>query len=116
MRLPNAEQAAVEREKIVDYLLNAAHPDNGGKAAFFTALGFKPDDWMAMAVAFRNLATVANVSEKLATAHGTKYIASGMLKSASGSSAKVRMVWIIDLGSDIPRLVTAYPERAKSHD
>jgi len=23
----------VERDKIADYLLNAAHPDNGGKAA-----------------------------------------------------------------------------------
>ena len=32
MKLPNAENAVVEREKIADYLLNPAHPDNGGKA------------------------------------------------------------------------------------
>ncbi len=32
MKLPNAAQAVVTRGKIADYLLNAAHPDNGGKA------------------------------------------------------------------------------------
>lgn len=32
MKLPHAEKATVEREKIVDYLLNATHPDNAGKA------------------------------------------------------------------------------------
>jgi len=38
MKLPNANNANVEREKIVDYLLNPAHPDNGGKAEFFGTL------------------------------------------------------------------------------
>ena len=32
----------VEEEKITEYLLNSAHPDNGGKAAFFQKLGFNP--------------------------------------------------------------------------
>jgi hypothetical protein len=40
MKLPNAENAVVERGKITEHLLNAAHPENGGKAAFFEALGF----------------------------------------------------------------------------
>ena len=40
MKLPNAEKAVVEREKLADYLLNAAHPDNGGKAAFFEGSDF----------------------------------------------------------------------------
>ena len=40
MKLPHANQAAVGREKITDYLLNPAHPDNGGKADFFKQLGF----------------------------------------------------------------------------
>ena len=38
--MPNANLAVIEKEKIVNYLLNAAHPDNGGKAAFFLELGF----------------------------------------------------------------------------
>jgi hypothetical protein len=44
MKLPNADRAFVAQEKIRDYLLNAAHPDNGGKAAFFMALGFRAED------------------------------------------------------------------------
>ena len=32
MKLPNAHLAIVDQETIVDYLLNPAHPDNGGKS------------------------------------------------------------------------------------
>jgi uncharacterized protein DUF6883 len=45
MKLPNAELALVEREKITEYLLNAEHPDNGGKASFLIALGFQRATW-----------------------------------------------------------------------
>ena len=41
--LPNAHLAIVARSKITKYLMNAAHPDNGGKARFFIALGFDPE-------------------------------------------------------------------------
>lgn len=40
MKLPNAPLALVSREKITEYLLNAGHPDNNGKALFFGSLGF----------------------------------------------------------------------------
>ena len=40
MPLRNAHLALVERHKVLEYLLNAAHPDNGGKAQFFKSLGF----------------------------------------------------------------------------
>ena len=35
MRLPNTAQAFVEREKITEYLLNAAHRYGSSKAEFF---------------------------------------------------------------------------------
>jgi len=35
MMLPNGNLATVDRDKIVEYLLNREHPDNGGKAEFF---------------------------------------------------------------------------------
>jgi hypothetical protein len=43
VNLRNAHLAVVERHKIVDYLLNSAHPDNGGKTQFFESLGFSID-------------------------------------------------------------------------
>ena len=35
MVLPNVDSAGIEIAKLVNYLLNPNHPDNGGKAAFF---------------------------------------------------------------------------------
>jgi hypothetical protein len=56
MKLPNANLVIVDREKIVDYLLNPAHPDNGGKARFFLELGFTAEQWQAFAEALGTLA------------------------------------------------------------
>ena len=56
MKLPGADKAIVSREKIADYLLNPAHPDNGGKADFFTQLGFQRNEWELLATALKVLA------------------------------------------------------------
>src|ERR1051325_6565725 len=45
MKLPNAERAVVEREKIVDYLLNPAHRHGASKARFFSSFGFRIEQW-----------------------------------------------------------------------
>ena len=109
MKLPNAHLAVVEREKITEYLLNAAHPDNGGKAAFFQNLGFDSDDWQAMAEALRKLALTGDVAKRVESRHGQKYVVDGRMETPSQRSPLVRTVWVIDRGLDLPRLVTAYP-------
>lgn len=109
MTLPNADFAIVERAKIVEYLLNAAHPDNGGKAAFLLALGFRLEDWATLAAALRQLALNSPVSQSMETMHGKKYIIDGAIETPAGKTPVVRTVWIIDTGSEHPRLVTAYP-------
>jgi hypothetical protein len=109
MKLPNADKAIVERGKIVDYLLNAAHPDNGGKAAFFLSLGFSVDRWSALASVFRRLAESAEVAKSMESLHGRKYIVEGRLETPGGKAAWVRTIWVVDRGQDAPRLVTAYP-------
>lgn len=116
MKLPNAHLAIVDREKIVDYLLNPAHPDNGGKAKFFLGLGFTVEQWQVFADALRTLATSFQVIEKVESAHGIKYIVIGQIETASGRSPSIRTVWIVDKGNDKPRLVTAYPGEEKRHD
>jgi hypothetical protein len=109
LKLPNAHLAIVERAKIIEYLLNPAHPDNGGKAPFFMALGFSPEVWETFATALRAMALHYNVSQNMETMHGRKYIIDGAIDTPAGKSAVVRTVWIIDRGEDVPRLVTAYP-------
>jgi hypothetical protein len=50
-----------------------------------------------------------DVTESMETVHGKKYIVDGELENPTGREAWVRSVWIIDTGTDFPRLVTAYP-------
>jgi len=116
MKLPNAHLAIVDREKIADYLLNPAHPDNGGKAKFFLGLGFTVEQWQLFAEALRTLAGSSPVMERVESRHGTKYIVIGRIETPSGGSPSVRTVWIVDTGNDKPRLVTAYPSEEKRHD
>ena len=109
MRLSNACLAAVDREKITEYLLNPEHPDNGGKAAFFVALEFSRSGWETLANALLKLALMADVVESMETVHAKKYIVDGELENPAGKAASVRSIWIIDTGTDFPRLVRAYP-------
>ena len=109
MKLPNAHHALVDREKIVEYLLNSAHPDNGGKARFFLEHGFEVEKWDELAGALRQVAERAEVVKSMASRHGKKYVVDGRIGTVGGKKPMVRTVWIIDRGSDAPRLVTAYP-------
>ncbi len=111
MTLPNAHLAVIERKKLVEYLLNAAHPDNGGKAAFFVALGFQIENWEMLAAALRSLALNSTVSQSIETLHGWKYIVDGAIETPTGKNPPVRSVWIIDRREVVPRLVTAYPHK-----
>jgi hypothetical protein len=109
LNLPNAHLAIVDREKITEYLLNPAHPDNGGKAKFFLGLGFTAEQWQVFAEALRTLADSFPIIELMESPHGIKYIVVGRFDTPSGKSPSVRTVWIVDTGNDKPRLVTAYP-------
>ena len=46
----------MQPEKIDDYLLNAAHPDNNGKAELFETFGFHSRDWGTLARAMCQMA------------------------------------------------------------
>ena len=109
MKLPNASLALVDREKITEYLLNREHPDNGGKADFFIALGFSLHEWEILAESLRRVAILSEVSRSMESVHGKKYIVEGEIQTPIGKTPNVRTVWIVDAGKSIARLVTAYP-------
>jgi hypothetical protein len=109
MKLPHAHSAVVAKPKLVDYLLNPAHPDNGGKAEFFEALGFSLKNLAEFSAALRQLAAKTEVTEVVESPYGIKYVLDGWLQGQDNRRAKIRTIWIVDQGTDIPRLVTAYP-------
>jgi hypothetical protein len=111
VKLRNADLAVIERHKIVDYLLNSAHPDNGGKAQFFESLGFFIDAPEPLIAALGAVAQTGKVVDSSESLHGEKYVVDGLLwsQTESSHSRMVRTVWIIERGVEAPRLVTAYP-------
>jgi Domain of unknown function (DUF6883) len=108
-RLPHAEAAQVSRGKIVDYLLSASHPDGRYKARFFAAFGFTAERWGELAEALRNHAIEHGTARQDDTPFGTWYTVEGELATPHGTRPTVRSVWMMDRGSTVPRLVTAYP-------
>lgn len=114
MQLPHAIAAEVSREKIVDYLLNLQHADGAGKAEFFLAVGFRVERWQELADALKKLAGRAPVTGSVESSHGSKYIIDGRIDTPGGRVVGVRTIWIVDMGHQFPRLVTAFPRRQES--
>jgi len=109
MKLQNAEVARVEVEKLEGYLLSETHPIGRSKARYFRGVGF---DESSIELLLRSLLAIAkyeDVIETVSSVHGVKYIVDGVVIAPSGIRVKLRTVWIIDLGHDRPRFVTAYP-------
>ncbi len=109
MRLPNAERALVEREKIVDYLLNTAHRHGASKARFFIRFGFRVEEWERLAGALAEHGQSFEVAKTRETGHGPRFVVVGELKTPSGLRPSVCSVWQLDRGEIAPRLITAYP-------
>ena len=109
MRLPNAENAWVEVAKILDYLLSTSNEDGQGKAKFFFQYGFSREQWQEFAYALRNHGQRHSVTRVVETSFGPKFVIEGPVETPDGQNPLVRTVWMINYGTDSPRLITAYP-------
>ena len=109
MKLPNAHLAIVEKEKVIGYLLNAAHRYGAGKARFFGAFGFEVEEWEILAQALRGHGQRHEVSSETETEFGPRYEVDGPLETPDLRAPQVRTVWQLDRGNVAPRLITAYP-------
>lgn len=109
MKLPHRENAVVAPEKLTHYLLSLTHPVGRSKVRFFRAHGFTDENWPLLQAGLLALARSEEVAESETTPHGTKYVLIGLVPTPAGGIVRLRTVWIIDNGSDVPRFVTAYP-------
>jgi hypothetical protein len=116
MKLPNIEQAVVAEAKITNYLLNKWHPRGKDKAAFFGSFGFSVAQWEVMAQALRAHAAENEIANALETPEGMHYTIEGKLQTPDGRNPLIRAVWAIDVGSETPRFITAYPLKSKGGD
>jgi len=108
VKLPNASDAIIPREKLRDYVLSESHPVGRFKAAYFASLGYSRDQWQALERDIRNLLH-EDARESVATVHGRKYEVRGEIVGPNGRAGKVMTVWIILESEELPRFITAYP-------
>ncbi|MCU0229435.1 MAG: hypothetical protein MUF01_17540 [Bryobacterales bacterium] len=108
-RLPGADKALVDPRKISAYLLEATHPQNGGKARFFLEHGF---DAETLAASLAGHPVRHPVASQQTSPHGRKFVVICALASPDGRDPCITSVWIIDADAEQPRLVTAYPRVA----
>jgi hypothetical protein len=107
LQIPYPARLRVDESKLVGYLLS--HAKGQGKAAFFLRFGFSPESWLEMAEALKHQARSNPLASKVDSLYGTRYSVDGMLSTPSGRQPSVRTVWILEIDSDEPRLITAHP-------
>ncbi len=111
MKLPNGEEAYVAREKITHFLLRHNHKYGQSRARFFSRFGFRIDKWQELADALLNQGTRHEVIDIIEIDIGVKYVVDGEIETPDDRNPVVRTVWMVDTGTDAPRLITAYPIR-----
>jgi hypothetical protein len=109
MRLPNSRSIRIEKQKIVEYLLNPTHRYGASKARFFAQFGFGLDNWEILAEALRDHARKSHAVLRMDTPFGPRFAVDGVLETPSGERPRVRSVWQMDVGETSARLITVYP-------
>lgn len=109
MKLPNFNNAYIPLSKLSEYLLSETHIVGKSKAKFFLTLGFNKNNAKLLKQELLAIAQTKNIKESISSPYGTKYIIEGFLNTPKKPSIKMRTIWIIETGENIPRFVTAYP-------
>jgi hypothetical protein len=108
-KLPNAERAIIDAEKLYNYVLSATHPVGRFKAAFFRQFGYSAENWKVFERSLRDFILEEEAREIEETQYGKKYIVEGLLSSPSGRTLQITTVWVTLRDESVPRFITAYP-------
>ena len=108
MKLPNAELAIIDEEKIRDYCLNMDHPRGKYKARVFqSALGLVPSDTDELIAVIKKRIRDSECEKGEIDMYGQRYTVDIEIEIAS-KKAVVRTGWIIKRNEIQPRLTTCY--------
>ena len=108
MKLPNAERAVVEIEKLVDYCLSPEHPRGKHKAHVFrAACGLTQEHADEVRQQLLEIAVQNEAAQGPYVRHGRRYVVECVLRVPTGQAAAVT-AWVVRDGEDFPRFVSAY--------
>ena len=112
MKLPNAERAVVNIEKLRDYSLNPNHPEGKHKArVFLNKLGFEAKDAERLCELILKAVLTTDAAEQQPIAYGRRFVVDfqgeNYIKDVA-MFAVIRTAWIIRKDEDFPRLTTCF--------
>lgn len=109
MQLPNRERAIIAQTKLIGYVLNLRHERGGSKARLLAQFGYTVDHWEQLEADIRRgLHTEVEIVRS--TAYGMRYEIRLTLQTPIARPLTVRTIWQIDTGTEVPRLLTLYPD------
>ena len=108
-RIPNAENAIIDAEKLHGYILSFSHPIGRFKAAVFQKLGYSAENWKLLEATLKEIILSNAVEKGEDTEYGRKYIVEGFTISPTGKDVHLITIWIILKKELAPRFVTVYP-------
>lgn len=107
--IPNADRAVVDIRKLRDYYLNPLHAEGKHKARLFAAaLDMTVADAEALREILLEAVKVHDAQPGRRDEYGQRYRMDFWLEWR-GRRARLQSGWIIEHGSDIPRLTSCYP-------
>lgn len=109
MLIPNSENAVVDIRKLRDYCLNPNHDDGQHKARLFLSiLEMTADDAEELRQILLEVVQTGEARLGRQDEFGQRYTLDFTLEWQN-RSAIVRSGWVIEHGSETPRLTTCYP-------
>lgn len=109
MLIPNAEQAVVDIRKLRDYCLNLEHDDGKHKARLFSLiLGMVASDAEELRQILLEVVKTHEAQLGRQDEFGQRYTLDFIIEWQN-RSATLRSGWIVEHGSETPRLTTCYP-------
>jgi hypothetical protein len=110
MKLPLGEQAIIDEEKILNYLLDPLHREGKHHAELFRRLlGINRDSWTLLYQALQLAAFEADAVPGKQSEFGTKYEIRFPMTGSRGTHT-ILSIWMIRAGESRPRLITAFVE------
>ncbi|MDX2242872.1 MAG: hypothetical protein NW224_19510 [Leptolyngbyaceae cyanobacterium bins.302] len=109
MLIPNSENAIVDIRKLRDYCLNPEHDDGKHKARLFSSvLGITTANAEELRQILLEVIRIQEAQLGRRDEFGQRYILDFTIEWQN-RSATLRSGWMIEHGSEIPRLTTCYP-------
>lgn len=109
MLIPNAKNAVVDIRKLRDYCLNLEHDDGKHKARLFSSImGMTTDDAEELRQILLEVVKTHEARLGRQDEFGQRYTLDFSIEWQN-RNATLRSGWIIERGSEIPKLTTCYP-------